>query len=399
LNVGVAGSGRVTVRNEALVLVNDDLTIGLGGEVVLERGRVDAASIENRGVMRGYGDLSGTLVNTVDGEIRGEPGGPLVVHSGVTNQGRLESLGGEMEFRGGVTNAEATGQIAASDAVLRFDAGLTNSGTLALSFGTSDVFGVVTTAVGGAVLVAGDSGATFYDGFTNNGTLIVLPGATAVFVRDLSFTSTATLTAELAGTVAGESYPQIQAGGPTTLAGTLDVRLATGFEPRAGDTFNLLAASAGVGGDFTSLLLPALEEGLEWDVQVGSSGVSLLVTMLAALLGDLDCDGDVDFDDIGPFALGLSDPAAYEATYGVPPTLKGDLDDDGDFDFDDIPPFVALLGGAAASGTQHPVPEPRALILAAAGLALIGPRGLRLSVGRFRKGSRPIGRSTARRES
>ncbi len=59
--------------------------------------------------------------------------------------------------------------------------------------------------------------------------------------------------------------------------------------------------------------------------------------------GDLDCDGDVDFDDINPFVLALSDPAGYAAAYPECNILNGDCDEDGDVDFDDINPFVALL--------------------------------------------------------
>ncbi len=59
--------------------------------------------------------------------------------------------------------------------------------------------------------------------------------------------------------------------------------------------------------------------------------------------GDLDCDGDVDFDDINPFVLALSDPAAYQAQFPGCLWLNGDCDGDGDVDFDDINVFVALL--------------------------------------------------------
>jgi len=61
-------------------------------------------------------------------------------------------------------------------------------------------------------------------------------------------------------------------------------------------------------------------------------------------LGDLDCDGDVDFDDIDPFVTALGGQAAYEAAFPDCDWLHGDCDEDGDVDFDDINPFVALLG-------------------------------------------------------
>ncbi|MEW6249385.1 MAG: PQQ-dependent sugar dehydrogenase [Planctomycetota bacterium] len=61
--------------------------------------------------------------------------------------------------------------------------------------------------------------------------------------------------------------------------------------------------------------------------------------------GDMNRDGQVNFDDINPFVLGLTDPAGYEAQYGVPPVTLGDLNCDGAFDFEDINPFVAALAG------------------------------------------------------
>jgi len=60
--------------------------------------------------------------------------------------------------------------------------------------------------------------------------------------------------------------------------------------------------------------------------------------------GDMDCDGDVDFDDINPFVLALGGPAGYYAQYPNCIWLNGDCDGDGDVDFDDINAFVALIG-------------------------------------------------------
>ncbi len=59
--------------------------------------------------------------------------------------------------------------------------------------------------------------------------------------------------------------------------------------------------------------------------------------------GDLNCDGVVNFADINPFVLAISNPAAWEATYPGCPTLNGDMNGDGDFNFGDINPFVACL--------------------------------------------------------
>ena len=59
---------------------------------------------------------------------------------------------------------------------------------------------------------------------------------------------------------------------------------------------------------------------------------------------DMDCDGDVDFDDINPLILAISDPNAYQAQFPNCNLLNGDLDGDGDVDFDEIDYFGGLFG-------------------------------------------------------
>jgi len=66
---------------------------------------------------------------------------------------------------------------------------------------------------------------------------------------------------------------------------------------------------------------------------------------LPSPVGDLNCDGSVNFGDINPFVLFLSNFAVWQATYDCPPT-NGDINGDGTYpSFGDINPFVALLTG------------------------------------------------------
>jgi len=60
-------------------------------------------------------------------------------------------------------------------------------------------------------------------------------------------------------------------------------------------------------------------------------------------LGALNCDGLVDFRDINPFVMALTNPAAYEAAYPGCPLENRDINGDGNFGFGDINPFIALL--------------------------------------------------------
>jgi hypothetical protein len=62
-----------------------------------------------------------------------------------------------------------------------------------------------------------------------------------------------------------------------------------------------------------------------------------------AVSGDMDCDGVINFDDINPFVLALSDPVGYQNAYPACNILNADCNDDGAVNFDDINPFVAIL--------------------------------------------------------
>ena len=63
------------------------------------------------------------------------------------------------------------------------------------------------------------------------------------------------------------------------------------------------------------------------------------------VVGDVNCDFAVDFGDINPFVLLLTNPTAWQAKYPKCPELNGDINRDGVVDFADINPFVRLLTG------------------------------------------------------
>jgi hypothetical protein len=69
--------------------------------------------------------------------------------------------------------------------------------------------------------------------------------------------------------------------------------------------------------------------------------------------GDMDLDGNVDFDDIDEFVFALVDPVAYEQAMLVEPSVQGDTDGDGDLDFDDIPGFVGVLNEFPSAQLVH----------------------------------------------
>ncbi len=63
------------------------------------------------------------------------------------------------------------------------------------------------------------------------------------------------------------------------------------------------------------------------------------------LCGDLNCDGVIDFADIDPFVLALSDRLAYQAAYPSCYYRNADVNGDDLVDFGDINEFVELLSG------------------------------------------------------
>ena len=64
----------------------------------------------------------------------------------------------------------------------------------------------------------------------------------------------------------------------------------------------------------------------------------------STLPGDLNCDGLVNFADINPFVVYLSNFPAWQTTYPGCPAQNGDINQDGTYpSFGDINPFVTLL--------------------------------------------------------
>jgi len=189
------------------------------------------------------------------------------------------------------------------------------------------------------------------------------PGLSAASVSVGGYTqqATGTLQIELGGTASGSQFDQIHATGSALLGGTLEVSLIDSFALADDLEFEILNVDGALIGTFVGLPANSLV-GTYGDTDLfiryngGDGNDVVLFTSVSAVPGDLDHDGDVDFDDVDPLVLGLNQPAVYEATYGVPATLTGDVDQDGDLDFDDIPPFVALLTSDASA--LRGVPEP-----------------------------------------
>ncbi len=83
-----------------------------------------------------------------------------------------------------------------------------------------------------------------------------------------------------------------------------------------------------------------------------ADGTVVMADAIALLsrIGDLNCDGQMDFDDIDPFVMALVGQAAYEAVFPACDWLSGDMNGDGTVNFDDISAFVACLAMGGCDG-------------------------------------------------
>ena len=96
--------GTLNVTNQLLTIdstgpfgdtldVNDDMTVNV------------TLGITSQGLVTGDGQIGGTFNNTAAGELRGEPGKSLkLTGANNTNAGRINLLGGELEFTQNLTN-------------------------------------------------------------------------------------------------------------------------------------------------------------------------------------------------------------------------------------------------------------------------------------------------------
>jgi hypothetical protein len=232
-----------------------------------------------------------------------------------------------------------------------------NGGQFAVTGGQGDIFGAVSNSAGGEIAVAGDSTAVFHDAIANSGTITIAPGSQMVTLENLSFAAGSALGVQLAAVdptaKPTEGFGQAVTSGQATLAGDLDVSLASGFQPTLGDTFQIVTAGGGRSGTFATENLPATSGFWDWAVVYTSNAVTLAV--VPALAGDYNANGVVDAADyivwrkmLGRNGIGLAADGNGNAVV-----------DQGDYTVWQNN-FGAVSGSGA--GTATTVPEPHSLL-------------------------------------
>ena len=128
------------------------------------------------------------------------------------------------------------------------------------------------------------------------------------------------------------------------VGGQLIVELQNQQSATAGTTIRLMQDTdncCDIGGTFASVDVFGTNNPTFVDYQ--QHLVRVLVS--SNVVGDMNCDGVVNFNDINPFVLALTGQAAYNVQYPNCNWLNADCNADGSVNFADIDPFVALLGG------------------------------------------------------
>ena len=204
---------------------------------------------------------------------------------------------GEHQFQAIVNLAANTSVDVAGGSTLIFNNALNLAGNNLTKTGTGEMAIRNDLVTGGGTINIQEgtvSGNGTVGGNVNNQGGTISPGNSPGVIAvegDFAQGEQGTLHMELAGNVAGSQYDQFIVAGEASLAGTLEVSLLDGFEPQAGDTFDILQFGA-LSGDFGRILLPSLGGALAWDESAllinGSLSVvpepSVWVILLAGLV-------------------------------------------------------------------------------------------------------------------
>ncbi len=158
------------------------------------------------------------------------------------------------------------------------------------------------------------------------------------------------------GTAMPPDYPEWRQNPQTMVAITADGLVNLASDPPPEENWNMHDFQAGGSGWATGVTLVGAvqaQTGKTYAIDITNIMFSTPPNPFVAggafywpCRGDVNCDGQIDFGDINPFVLYLTDYNAWLTTYAGCHPLNGDIDGDGAYgqgSFGDINPFVDLI--------------------------------------------------------
>lgn len=352
-NVTIAGLGRVdlTSINSGINGAGGAWTLtNAAGHTLAGRGNIgrDTIRIINNGVIQA--DINAATL-TIDPTAT--TGG---TNYGFVNNNTLAAInGGRLSLTGGDFY---------NDGLVRVDPGA----QLLISASGNFIHGPNSTLIQSGDVVI-ESGGTFTNAGIFSPANVGTNGSvtmTGAFVN----APTGRLVMDIAGTTPVTQHDQIVGTGATTLAGTLELNLIGGFDPTLyGTPIVLIRDNSGsnITGRFDQILNFDLGATKKLAVIYGPLGSATAnqVYVVAAMPGDTDVNGQVNFDDLLALAqnYGTLDNMSWQS---------GDFNADGATNFDDLLPLAqnygfgtpGLMAGDFAADwalAQSMVPEPTSL--------------------------------------
>lgn len=247
----LSGTGELTAPNVYLGSRGDGTLEQTGGDAHVTHNMYLGVQSDGHGT---YNLSDGTMA--IDNNLY--IGGNATAAGG---KGTVNLMGGQLTVNGTVKTWDrgTLNLMSGTITTLKVDVG---SGTLG---GKGTIHGDVTVGAGGFVSPGNSPGLLTIDG-------------------DYMQDSLAMLEIELGGLTRGDEYDALAVTGRMDLAGTLDVTLWNGFEPVAGNSFDILDWGKIVGA-FDTVNLPALTGGLCWDSsELYTSGTLSVVPIPGAVI-------------------------------------------------------------------------------------------------------------------
>ena len=255
-DITVWGGAEVTVPTNGVVF---DGILELSGPTSQIAG---SGALTNRGLITGSGQVQTVLVNDTGGRVSAIEN-TLVFAEAVTNEpgGKISAIDSTLDFNNGLDNLGALNLINTT-----VSGTVVNNGATSLA-GTNVFTGVVS----GAGNFSGTGTAQFSGTYSPGNS----PAAVS-FAGNVAFSPAATLHIELGGTNAGSQYDQLNVSNNITFGGALNVVLINSFVPAVGQVFHLINAGTTLG-SFTTVNLPTLTGGLEWQNNLNADGTIAVI--------------------------------------------------------------------------------------------------------------------------